>query len=353
MAKLFQKRSGKIGLPPGTIVHLGDHATGQTACSQITYNTHKCCRSDAIDPGQIDITDTTSTTWVRVEGINHTEVIEQIGAGLGVHGLTLEDIVNTDQRPKLDDFDDYLFVVIKTLPYDKDTAQVNPQQCSFLVGSNWLVSFHEQDASLFEPIVQRINIGKGPIRSAGAGYLLYALIDAIVDHYYITLEQIGEHIEQLERYVLEQPDPAVLRKVHDLRAELIAVRKVLWPLREIVSSLCRYDSDLVSPNVHVYMRDVYDHVIHVMERLDAFYEMTTALLDTYMSNNANRMNEVMKVLTIIATIFIPLTFIAGIYGMNFTNMPELHWQHGYFIILSVMGVLGIVMFIFFKRRHWL
>jgi magnesium transporter len=288
-----------------------------------------------------------------LDGIHQVEILEQLGECMGVHPLVLEDILNTDQRPKLEDFDDYLFIVLKMSHYDDQNGEMEVEQISLILGPNYVVSFQERPGDVFDPIRERITNGRGRIRKLGADYLAYALIDAIVDHYFVVLEQIGEKIEFLEEELITDPTPETLQTIHNLKREMIFLRKSVWPLREVVGGLERRESPLIGESIAVYLRDVYDHTIQVIDTLETFRDMISGMLDIYLSSVSNRMNEVMKVLTIIATIFIPLTLIAGIYGMNFKHMPELEQPWGYPVVWGVMLATAIVMLIYFRRKKWL
>jgi magnesium transporter len=265
----------------------------------------------------------------------------------------LEDIVHTGQRPKMEEFDDYLFVVLKMLVYDDKENEVLSEQVSLVLGKDFVISFQESEGDVFNAVRERIRTDKGRIRKMGCDYLAYRLIDAIVDQYFVVLEKFGEQIEFLQEAVLSAPSPEILEAIQETKREVIFLRRYVWPLREAISGLQRGESDLVSDNVQLYLRDVYDHTIQVIDSIETFRDMISGTMDVYLSSVSNKMNEVMKVLTIMATIFIPLTFIAGVYGMNFEYMPELKWRAGYFIVWIVMIILGILMLIGFKRKKWL
>ena len=281
------------------------------------------------------------------------EIIEKIGTYFGIHSLILEDIMNTGQRPKMEDFEDYIFVVVKMIYYDEKDNEIKAEQVSLLLGSNFVISFQEKEGDVFNPIGERTREAKGRIRKMKADYLAYALVDTIIDHYFIVLEKLGEKIEGMEEDLVTNPTPETLQDIHILKRELIFLRKSIWPLREVVSRLERGESQLIHESTGIYLRDVYDHTIQVIDTIETFRDMVSGMLDVYLSIVSNRMNEVMKVLTIIATIFIPLTFIAGIYGMNFKHIPELEWHWGYPISLSVMGAIGMSMVVYFRRKKWL
>lgn len=292
-------------------------------------------------------------TWLDIDGVHQTEILEAVGAHANLHPLVIEDIHNTYQRPKVEDYEDYLYIVLKMISWDGDANEVRAEQVSLILGKNYVLSFKEDPGDIFDPIRQRLRESKGRIRKMGADYLAYSLLDQVVDHYFLILENLGEQIEDLEEELITNPDASTLQTIHHLKRELIFLRKSVWPLREAISSLERGESPLFQSDTLVYLRDVYDHAIQVIDTIETFRDMVSGMLDIYLSSVSNRMNEVMKVLTIIATIFIPLTFIAGIYGMNFVNMPELQWPWGYFMVWGVMIIIFIGMLIFFKRKKWL
>jgi magnesium transporter len=265
----------------------------------------------------------------------------------------MEDILHTDQRPKMEDFEDYIFIVTKMLFFDQEKRELKAEQLSLILGENYVVTFQERVGDVFEPIRERIRKGKGRVRKMQSDYLAYALIDAVVDHYFIVLEKIGETVESLEEELVTNPTPETLQAIHHLKRELIFLRKSVWPLRELISGLERGEASLIQEKTTVFLRDVYDHTIQVIDTVESLRDMVSGMLDVYLSSVSNRMNEVMKVLTIIATIFIPMTFIAGIYGMNFENMPELKWPWGYPLVWCVILAIGIVMLGYFKKKKWL
>jgi len=279
---------------------------------------------------------------------------EKLGKYFEVHPLVLEDIVNTGQRPKMEDFENYLFIVLKMFHYDEEADEIKTEQVSLVLGSNFVISFQEREGDVFHPIRERIRNAKGRIRKMAPDYLAYSLLDAIVDSYFIIMEKLGEEIENTEEKLVTNPTPATLQTIHNLKREMIFLRKSVWPLREVISALERGGSSLIQESTHIYLRDVYDHTIQVIDTIESFRDMVSGMLDIYLSSISNRMNEVMTVLTIIATIFIPLTFIAGIYGMNFEYMPELkwHWFYPKAFWLTIIVIAGFMAF-YFKRKKWL
>lgn len=354
MSRLVKERSKKSGLPPGTLVHIGEKKSGETRIAVINYdeesfqeiklNTIEECFSFKNKP---------TTTWIDVEGIHNIEVVQKLGECYGFHPLVLEDILNTDQRPKVEDYDGYLYIVLKMLHNGKGTTVV-PEQISLILGKNFVISFQEGiEGDVFNPIRERIRTAKGRIRSMGADYLAYSLIDAIVDNYFIAIEQMGEKIENLEEELITNPTAKTSHKIHELKREMIFLRKAVWPLREVINILERGESSLIKDATKIYLRDVYDHTIQVIDTIETSRDMLSGMLDIYLSSVSNRMNEVMKFLTIIGTIFLPLTFVVGIYGMNFEYMPELKWRWGYFAVLGIMSAIGVFMVFYFRKKKWL
>jgi magnesium transporter len=354
MLKVFRKASNKIGLPPGTLVHIGERKVEKTRITILDYDAGQF-QEEEVETAEecFPFKDKPTVTWINIDGIHEVEVIEKIGRHFNIHPLILEDILHTGQRPKMEDFEDYIFVVVKMLYYDDEAHEITSEQVSLILGSNFVISLQEREGDVFDPVRERIRKAKGRIRRLKADYLAYALIDTIVDHYFVVLEKIGERIEDMEEELITNPKPETLQNIHNLKRELIFLRKSVWPLREVISGLERGDSSLIDESTGIYFRDVYDHTISVADTVETFRDMVSGMLDTYLSSVSNKMNEVMKVLTIIATIFIPLTFVAGIYGMNFEFMPELKWHWGYFAALAVMVVVAIVMVIYFRRKTWL
>lgn len=290
-------------------------------------------------------------TWLQVHGLSDSGVFEAIGEHFGIHPLVMEDVLSTDHRPKFEEYDDYLFLVFR-IPVDTD-GEVTFEQVSLLVGDCWLVSFMESARPLFDPVSDRIRSGKGRIRSMGPDYCAYALVDLIVDSYYDALEQMGDMIEELDERLVRRPDPQLLNEIHRLKRTLLYVHKACWPAREIIGSFERCDSKLRTAAVGPYLRDVYDHIIQVIDTVETYRDIVSGMLDTYLSSISYKLNEIMKVLTIISTIFIPLTFLAGVYGMNFDNMPETHWPNGYFMLWGLMLAIAGLMLVYFYKRGWL
>lgn len=293
-----------------------------------------------------------SVAWINVAGLHDIELLQKVGDVFGIHPLVLEDILNTEQRPRVEDHGEFLFWVARMVYRGPDNGGILTEQVSFILGRGYLLTFQEVEGDVFGIIRERIRKGQGRMRAMGNDYLAYSLVDAIVDNYFVVLEEIGDRIETLQESVLQHPEPATLQSIHNLRREMISMRRSLWPMREMVGAIEKSESALIGAALRPYLRDVSEHAFQTIETVEALREILSGALDTYMSSAGNRMNEIMKVLTVIATIFIPLTFIAGIYGMNFEYMPELKWRYGYAMVWGVMCVAGLGMAVYFKRKKW-
>ncbi|MFH1609055.1 MAG: magnesium/cobalt transporter CorA [Candidatus Bipolaricaulota bacterium] len=351
MARFPSRRSPKAGLPPGTLVHVGAVRAEEVKVTLIRYDAAQISEQ-TLDVTQCVAAAPPAVTWVNVDGLHQVEVIEALGRCFGIHPLVLEDVLHTGQRPKFEDYGEYVFLVLRMLYRRGDGGPLEDEQVSLVIGPNWVLSFQEREGDVFDPVRERIRSGKGRIRTQGADYLAYSLLDAVVDHYFTVLEGLGDEVEELGERILTRPDPHVLSGLHSLKQTLLFTRKAVWPLREVLSRLQRGESPLFGRETQLYMRDAYDHTIQVMDTVETFRDMIAGMLEVYLSSVSNRMNEIMKVLTVIATIFMPLTFIAGVYGMNFLNMPELRWRYGYFAALGVMFVVAVGMLVYFRRKKW-
>ena len=353
MLRFMKRGSKKSGLSPGTLVHVGEKKVDEVRIRIIDYDAGTLAERDLESIEDcFPYKDKATVSWINIDGLHDVGIIEKIGQRFGLHPLVLEDIVHTDQRPKVEDYEDYLFIVTKMLAYDEAQKEIKAEQFSLVLGPNYLITFQERVGDVFNPVRERLRKAKGRIRGRGPDYLAYALIDAIVDHYFIVLEKLGEEIEALEADLIDHPTPETSQAIHLLKRELIFLRKSVWPLREAISSLERGESGLIQESTTPYLRDVYDHTIHVIDTIETFRDMVSGMLDVYLSAMSNRMNEIMKVLTIVATIFIPLTFIAGIYGMNFKFMPELDWKWSYPILWGIMGIVTFLMILWFRRKRF-
>jgi magnesium transporter len=354
MPKFTKKLSRKAGFAPGTLIHVGKKKIDKVRIRLIDYDEKQLQEKELKSVKEcFPCKDEPTVSWINIDGLHDIEAIEKVGKHFNIHPLVLEDIVNTGQRPKAEDFGDYVYIVLKMLYYDEEEDEVKSEQFSLILGSNFLISFQERVGDVFELVRERIRKGKGRIRKAGVDYLAYALMDAVVDRYFHIMEIFGGKIEALEEELIENPRTQTLETIHTMKREMIYFRKQVWPLREVLGSLVRGEFSLISETTAVYLRDVYDHTIQVIDTLESLRDVLGGMLDLYLSTISNRMNEVMKVLTIVATIFIPLSFAAGIYGMNFKYMPELEWQWGYFMFWGIIVVIVIAMVAYFKRKAWL
>jgi len=354
MPRLAPKRSRKAGLPPGTPVHLGERKSETTRLTLLHYDEQHAVEQEVKTAREcLALRDTPGVSWINVTGLHEVETLAQFADAFGLHPLVLEDILNTDQRPKLEDYGEYLYIVIKRLGNGAPANEISTEQISLILGHNLVISFLESDSGVFNGVKDRILNNRGRIRRLGADYLAYTLMDAVVDNYFAIFEKLGERIEILQETIISRPTPASLQTLHALKRELLFLRKSVWPLREVVSGLQRGDSTLIHKDTWFYLRDVYDHTIHVIDTIETYRDMLASMMDIYLSSLSIRLNEVMKVLTIIATIFMPLTFIVGLYGMNFQHMPELSWRWGYPLVLLVMAGVTAGMLVFFRRKKWI
>lgn len=348
------KRSEKAGLSPGTLMYVGDEKSGKPRITVIDYDASGFLEKEV---GSVEecfpFKETSTVTWINVDGVHDASVIEKLGARFDIHPLVLEDIMTTTQRPKTEDLGGTVYVVLRMIEYNEECAGTTADQLSLILGPNYVLTFQETPGDCLDPVRDRIRSGKGRIRKLGPDYLTYAVIDAVVDNYFFVLEKLGERIDALEEQLIAEPRRELLGEIHGLKREMIELRKSVWPLREVVSGLERSESPLIRKSTGVFLRDVYDHAIQVIDTVESFREMLSSMVETYLSSLSNRMNEIMKVLTIISTIFIPITFLVGLYGMNFVHMPEIKWRWGYaFVWLLIIGSVG-GMFAFFRRKKWL
>jgi len=360
MAKRVSRVSKKLGLKPGSVVYVGAERTEKVNINIIDY-TESEYREKSVSTAEecFPFKDSPTISWINVDGIHEPELVEQIGAHFGMHPLVLEDIVNTGQRPKMEDAQDYLMVVLKMLYQSKEDDELRAEQVSVLFGSNWVITFQETGEDVFDHVRQRIKKTIPRVRFMTSDYLAYALIDAVVDNYFIVLESLGEEIENLEDEISENPGPEDLETIRSLKKRLIFMRKTVWPLREVIGGMERTESKLIIPSTEPFLRDLYEHIIQVIDTVETYRDMVSGLLDLYHTGVSNRMNEVMKVLTIFATIFIPLGFLAGVYGMNFDtsisslNLPELGFRYGYLFFWGLVIIVAGGLLWFFKRKKWL
>ncbi|MFC1541399.1 magnesium/cobalt transporter CorA [Candidatus Latescibacterota bacterium] len=356
MAKFIKKLSSKTGQAPGTLTHVGEKKVEQ---ARITMTLMDYDESDfeEIEIKKIEeclsFRDKQTVTWINVYGVHDPVLIEKVGKFFDIHPLTLEDILNTGHRPKNEDFEKYLYIVLKMLFWEPEENDIRSEQVSFVIGKNYVISFQEKKGDVFDPVRNRIRKSNSKIRQRGSDFLVYALIDAVIDNYYIILEKINEKIESLEEELVSNPTSITLQSIHELKRETLYLRKTISPMRELIRSLERGDSALIHESTYVFLRDLYDHTIQIFETVETLRDMISGMLDIYLSSISNRMNEVMKTLTIFAAIFIPLTFVAGIYGMNFEFMPELKLRWAYPALLTFMFAVGVSLFVYFKKKNWL
>ncbi len=344
----------KTGLPPGSLVYIGDKKIEKPRITFMDYDDQTFTEQevDSIE-ACYPLKDTRTVSWINIDGLHDVDLIKRLGEHFEIHPLVQEDVVNTEHRPKIEDMGAYIFLTLKMIKWNEHKNEIQYEQVSFLLGSNYVITFQEQPGDVFESIRERIRTHSGRIRKMGNDYLAYALMDAIVDEYFVVLENLGDKIQNMEEEVLSSPTTKTTQKLHQIKNQLLILRKSIWPLREVITNLERGESKLITKQTIPYFRDVYDHTIQIIDMMETMRDMNSSMFDMYLSSLSNKMNEVMKVLTIIATIFIPLTFLAGIYGMNFQNMPELGLKWGYFAVLGVMLIVGLGMVLFFKRKKWL
>ncbi|NPD88805.1 MAG: magnesium/cobalt transporter CorA [Asgard group archaeon] len=349
-----KKRNSKAGLPPGSIVYTGEREAESIYLTALGYNekdiTHK--KLEKIEEF-FELKKESAQNWLIVEGVHQVENIEKIGGEYNLHPLVLEDIVNVFGRSKIDTFDEYLCIIMKMFQYSSESNQLEEDQISLLLTHDSVISFSEKQSEIFTPVINRIISGYGRIRKTKNDYLLYSLIDIVVDNYFLVLEQIGLGLSDIEEELVSSPNQNTLIQIQYLKRNIIHLRKTIFPVREILNSIIRGDATIIEDSTMLYFRDVYDHVIRIIETIESYRDMVSGLLDIYLSSVSNKMNEIMKVLTIIATIFIPLTFIAGIYGMNFLYMPELQWQWGYLFVWIIMIIITGFMIFYFRKRKWI
>lgn len=353
MRKIIRKRGKKSGLPEGTLVHVGEKKIDKVQIHSFRYDEAALVEKDISAPEEVLPSKEGSVIWIDIDGLHKTEAIESFGKAFGLHSLLLEDIVNTQQRPKMDEYDNCLYFVFRMLRYDEKAHVVKDEQISIVLGKNFVLSFQEGPGDVFDPVRDRLRHSRGRARKSGADYLAYALMDAVVDNYFVVLEKFGDEIEKADEELLRNPQPRTLHVLHHLKQELIFLRRTTWPLREVLGGLTREDHDFISPALVPFFRDVYDHAVQVIDIIESGRDVLSGMLDVYMSTISNKMNAIMKVLTIISTIFMPLTFIAGIYGMNFKHMPELEIEWAYPAVLLAMAAMGVGMGFYFRHKKWL
>ncbi len=351
---MFQVKAKQVGLPPGTLVHVGRKTTEKPVITLIGYNQSRFETRVGITVEEATaFKEKDTVSWINLSGIHDIALIEAFGKHFDIHPLALEDILNTHHRPKLEEFENYSLIILKMLFFDDETQEIETEQVSILLGQHYVLSFQELEGDVFDGVRDRLQRSNGRIRQRGADYLAYALLDSIVDSYFQILEKVGDRLVQLEEQLISNPESSLLTTIYHYKRELLLLRKSVWPLREVINQVHKEPSPLISEGTQIYLRDLHDHTVQAIDTLEIFRDAITGLQDLYMSSVSNRMNEIMKVLTIMASIFIPLTFLAGIYGMNFEYIPELKWRWGYFAIWGLMTGCAAGMLIFFRRKKWL
>lgn len=352
--KSSRKSFKKFGIAPGELVFAGEKKEVTPRIHIMDYGEDLLTERDLISIEEaFPLRDTKTCSWINVDGLHDIKMIEKIQNHFNIHPLVTEDILHTHQRPKFEDMEDYIFAVLKMISFNSASNEINSEQVSFILGPKYVISFQERTGDVFDPVRERIRKAKGRVRKAGPDFLLYALIDIVIDNYFVVLDNIAEKIEELEEEVMNNPSSKTLNAIHSLKSSITTLRKSVWPLREMVGNMSKSGSELINEKTDVYLRDLYDHTIQVTDSMDTYRDMLSGLMDVYLSSISNKMNEVMKVLTIFAAIFIPLTFIAGVYGMNFEYMPELKWKFSYPILWGFMICAAVSMLILFKKKKWL
>ncbi|SLM29735.1 Magnesium transport protein CorA [Desulfamplus magnetovallimortis] len=355
MARFFKKREANRGQSPGALIFIGEQKVETVQCHLISYN-NLDLKEIPLNPASIKMEvqqcGSEQITWLNVNGLHDIDIIRDIGHLFDIHPLVLEDILNTGQRPKLEEFDNFFFIVMKMVRFDKEKQMIVNEQLSMIVGGGFLLSFQERPGDVFEPVRERIRKHKGRIRNSGSDYLSYAMMDSVVDNYIYIVERLGEKIEDLEEEILAGPNSGVMEKINIFKRELNYLRKSIRPAREAIAQISRLDNDLIHEQSIPFFKDLTDLVTHVTEAIDTYQDLLTDQLNIYNSVVGNRLNDIMKVLTVFSAIFIPLTFIAGIYGTNFDYLPELHYKYSYFILWGVMLVIAGLLVMFFKRKGW-
>ena len=346
--------SKKVGMPPGSIVYVGRERTENASIELISYTAADFFKSECDNCSNLKKKlVANAVNWINVDGIHNHQLINQFETEFGLDHLLLEDVANTNQRPKIEERNTYLFLSLKMLTYNETNQDVDNEQISIFLGNDYIISFQEKSGDVFGPIRDRIVNGKGQIRSRGNDYLFYSLIDSIIDNYFLVIENVGSSLEELEEEIFNNPSHSALEKIQKNKNILLNLRRSIYPLRESINKLLRDNIDFINPETTKYFTDVYDHTIQIIDILESYKDIISGLKDSYISSLSLKMNQVMQVLTIIATIFIPLTFIAGIYGMNFDNIPELHWKNGYWYFWSLTVIIVTGLIIYFKKKKWL
>lgn len=348
--------SEKSGMNPGSLIYVGnlEESPTETKITLIDYDekNHQEKVLQKIEDA-FPFKNEPTITWINIDGIMDVEVIQKIGDHFGIHPLVLEDVLNTHQRPKMEDFENYLYVVLKIFLYDKENHTLEYDQISVILGKNFVITFQEKECKLFDSLKERIRNSKGKIRKSGSDYLAYSILDCIVDHYFVVIEDIAEFIDNLEEKLFKHSEPKDMHNIHRLKRVIIYLRKLIAPVRELINSLLRLEGHRMSREMQFYLRDLYDHTVRVLESIEALRDTLSTLLEVYLSSLSNKMNEIMKILTIFTSMFIPLTFIAGVYGMNFKYMPEIDWKWSYPVFWIINLLIVLTLFNFFRKKQWI
>ena len=351
--QLLQNRSKKVGLLPGSVVPIGEKKTEKAKITLISYDEEKFYEQEfkTIEEA-LAYKSNGRVLWINIDGVSEADIIEKVGEHFDIHSLVQEDIVTTSQRPRMMEYEQYIYFVLKMIYFD-DKGVLTLEQVSLILGKDYVVTFQEKPGDVFDLIRQRLRAKKGRIRKERADYLFYSLFDSIVDEYFTVLERVGESVEDFSENLLTNPEPSTLARILEIKEDIILIRKAAWPSRELINRLMRTETPLIRKNLVVYIRDIYDHVIQVIDTIETYRDMLSSLLDVYMSSLSNKLNEIMKTLTIIATIFMPLTFLTGFYGMNFKFMNEFNWPHGYLWAIGEMVLVSLIMLIYFRKKKWM
>lgn len=354
VTRLLQSRPKQIGLPPGSLIYTGEKEKEPIRFRVFEYNEEDFLENEYSDVDSVlNLKSSKENIWINIDGVHDVEIMEKIQNHFNIHPLAMEDILHTTQRPKIDEYDENLFIVIRMFVYDQENRELKNEQVSIILSKNYLITFLEDPGDVFDPVRERIRKTGTKIRKNKTDFLAYSILDVIVDSYFHILEQLGEEIEELEDRLVINPQKEDLQLVHRMRRNMILLRKSMWPLREVINYLQRNDHSVIKSSTHIYLRDVYDHIIQIIDTIESYRDMIIGMLDVYLSSTSNKLNEVMKVLTVISTLFIPLTFLAGVYGMNFEHFPELSYEWMYpwgFWLITVVIILGMIGF--FKRKKW-
>jgi magnesium transporter len=346
-------------MSPGSLVFTGEKKTDKIEISLFDYNSDTCNETKITDVNDLTrYKNNPNVTWINITGLHDVNILDRIGNIFDIHPLVLEDILNVSHSPKIEDYENYLFIVVKMINYNIEFNILDIEQVSIIIGRNYIITFQEREGDVFNPLRERIRTAKGLVRKYGEDYLAYRLLDSIIDNYFIVLENFDDNIEDIEDQILSQADDSSLEKIHHLRKELIKLRRAVSPLREMIFTIEKEKFQFIQKTTFIYLRDLSDHIKQIIDTIENYREFINGLLEVYLSSASHRMNEVVKLLTIISTIFIPLTFIVGIYGMNFRtdasnwNMPELNWSFGYPLVMGLMLIIAVSLIIFFKKKRW-